>query len=266
MATLVARPTTIYEITQLDEAFRRRLLGPLVPEEMLPLLEPRLSGALIDDGRLHVGCAEKWGLVRVELRARRDDSDPMLLAELGDMAFGQVELVMIVINDPRAERFDIDRLPDGRLTYLGTTERNLSEEERAMRAGLAPCQIRHGLRMFKHFLPRLEQFLQSMGKQAVVVDALTYHSAILYERYGFGYMPGSRALMERIHGEFQPGGPLFQKLDNSTPFRPPGAGQTIRGRAWAIHDGVLNGRWEQPRMFKRIGSDAGITTFPGAQY
>jgi len=266
MATLVARPTTIYEITQLDEAVRRQLLSSLVPEQMLPLLDPPLDGPLADAPRLHVGCAEKWGLVRLQLRARADDPDPMLLAELGDMAFAQVELVMIVINDPRSERFDIDRLPDGRLTYLGTTERNLKEEERAMRAGLAPCQIKRGLRMFKHFLPRLEQFLQAMGKQAVMVDALTYHSAILYERYGFGYMPGSRALMERIHQEFQPGGPLFAKLDNSTPFRPPGADRTIRGRAWAIHDGVLNGRWEQPRMFKRIGQRAGITTFPGASY
>jgi len=266
MATLVVKPSSIYEITQLEEALRRRLMAPLVPDQMLPLLEPPLDGPLADDARLHIGCAEKWGLVRLQLRARADDADPTLVVELGDMAFGQVELVMTIINDPNGERFDIDRMPDGRLTYLGTTERNLKEEERAMRAGLAPCQIRPGLRMFKHFLPRLEQFLQGMDKQVVMVDALTYYSAVLYERYGFGYMPGSRALMERIHKEFQPGGRLFVKLDGSTPFRQSGADRTVRGRAWAIHDGILNGRWEQPRMFKRIGMHAGITTFAGVQY
>ena len=135
-----------------------------------------------------------------------------------------------------------------------------------MRTGLAPCQVRRGLRMFKKFLPMLERFVDSLGRDVIIVDALTYNSTLLYEEHGFDYVGGGRLLMERINRDFQPGGPLRQKLDGSTPFRPRDASKTIRGRSWAIHDGVLNGGWEEPRMFKRVFTHAGVTTFPGAEY
>ena len=46
-------------------------------------------------------------------------------------------------------------------------------------------------------------------------------------------------------------------------------GQTVRGRAWAIHDGileVLDERWDKIRMVKQIGRYAGVETFPQAEY
>lgn len=266
MAAPLLKPTSIYEITQLEESARRAALSALIPQEMLALMDPPLRGPLQEDERFKVTCAEKWGLVEIHLRARADDRDPLIFVELSDMAFGQVDLGMIIINDPNSERFDIDVTPDGTPTYLGTAARNIAEEERAMKAGLAPGQVRRGLRMFKKFLPLLERFVDSLGKEVIIVDALTYNSTLLYEKYGFGYVGGGQILMERINRDFQPGGRLWRKLDGSTPFRQPGAHATIRGRSWAIHDGILNGGWEEPRMFKRVFMHAGIVTFPGAQY
>lgn len=266
MTAPLLKPTSIYEITQLGENALRAALSALIPTEMLSLLDPPLKGPLADDERFKVICADKWGLAEVHLRAGANDRDPVIFVELSDMAFGQVELGMIIINDPNGERFDIDVTPDGAPTYLGTAERNLNEEERAMRAGLAPCQVRPGLRMFKKFAPLLEQFVDSLGKEVIIVDALTYNSTLLYEEYGFDYVGGGHILMERINRDFQPGGPLWRKLDGSTPFRQPDAHKSIRGRSWAIQDGVLNGGWEEPRMFKRVFTHAGVTTFPGAEY
>jgi hypothetical protein len=43
----------------------------------------------------------------------------------------------------------------------------------------------------------------------------------------------------------------------------------VRGRAWAIHDGildVLDARWDGLRMIKQVGRHAGAETFPGAEY
>jgi hypothetical protein len=43
----------------------------------------------------------------------------------------------------------------------------------------------------------------------------------------------------------------------------------VRGRAWAIHDGILkalDANWDNIRMVKQIGRQAGVETFPGAKY
>ncbi len=44
---------------------------------------------------------------------------------------------------------------------------------------------------------------------------------------------------------------LRAALDGRTPFRQPGAERTVRGRSWALHDGV--GRWGGVKMFKLVG-------------
>ena len=44
---------------------------------------------------------------------------------------------------------------------------------------------------------------------------------------------------------------------------------TVRGRAWAIHDGILDAletRWDNVRMVKQIGRHAGVETYPQANY
>ena len=134
-----------------------------------------------------------------------------------------------------------------------------------MRAGLGPGQVRRGLRLFRAALPTFERFVSRMGHDLFFIEPLFYHNAITFERYGFAYAQGLRT-MRLIHEEFQPGGSLHARLDGSTPFRHPDAWQTISGRSWAIHDGIMNGAFAGVQMYKRVGVHAGIQTFPGARW
>ena len=86
-------------------------------------------------------------MIWIGVRAHVDDADCAYLIKLQATAYGDIELAFIIINDPRSERFSIDRDPEGRSTHLGTTGRNIPEEVRAMRAGLTPGQTRRGLRL-----------------------------------------------------------------------------------------------------------------------
>ncbi len=129
--------------------------------------------------------------------------------------------------------------------------------------GLVPGQVRLGLRRFRTGLPGFEAFVRRLGYDLFLIEPLYYHNAVAFERYGFAYMRG-RLEMERINAEFQPGGELYTRLDGSTPFRSPDAWKTIRGRSWAIHDGILGHLFSDVQMYKRLGRDAGVNTFPGA--
>jgi hypothetical protein len=43
----------------------------------------------------------------------------------------------------------------------------------------------------------------------------------------------------------------------------------MRGRAWAIHDGILDvidRKWDGLKMIKQVGRHAGVETFPAADY
>jgi hypothetical protein len=117
-------------------------------------------------------------------------------------------------------------------------------------------------------LEQLENFLSPLGQRMYFLEPLTYASAWLFERRGFAYVRGHQ-LMEEIHAQFQPGGVLHRALDGSTPFRQPDQWRTVRGRAWAIQDGILealDARWDGLRMVKQIGRDAGVNTFPGSVF
>jgi hypothetical protein len=39
----------------------------------------------------------------------------------------------------------------------------------------------------------------------------------------------------------------------------------VRGRSWAIHDGVLDEPWDEVQIYKMIGVHAGIDSFPGRE-
>ena len=67
------------------------------------------------------------------------------------------------------------------------------------------------------------------------------------------------------------GGPLLKALDASSDFRGPEAARTVRGRSWAIHDGIgeglrAGGGVGGVKMYKAAGRRAAINTFPGAIY
>ncbi len=209
---------------------------------------------------------ESHGFVSIELKEKADDLDAIFFLQLSDTPFMEnLELSFVVINDPRGERFHIDRDPQGRDTLFGTALRNIPEEERAMKAGLAPGQVRPGLRLLGDFMRLLERFASRLGTSIISCEALFYHNAIQYERYGFGYLEGKK-LMEEIDREFLPGGDIYERLDDSTPFRKKGAERSVRGRSWAIQDGILGKPWSSPKLYKPVGKVVGVNTFHGQDY
>ncbi len=205
------------------------------------------------------------GFAIIEMRARPGDRDCIFFLEIADTPSSRVEITFLIVNDPCAPRFDIDVDEGGRRTKFGTARRNLAEEERAMLAGLAPGQVRRGLGITSEFLDRALRFFGWMGQEIFTVEPLAYHNAITFERYGFQYLRG-RKKMECIHREFQPGGELYRRLDGSTPFRRRGMEKTVRGRSWAIHDGILGEPWRDVEMYRNIRRPGSECTFPGAVF
>ena len=219
-------------------------------------------------------CPEREETVMIEVKRKLQDPDPIYSIQLSDTVdYSQLNWDFLVVNDPGEERFNIDIDDQGRDTLWGRATRNLAEEERALQAGLAPGQIRKGLGLTREVISSLEHFAKILGLKSISLEALFYHNALVYERCGFTYFDGFKR-MQRIHQAFQPGGKLFQKLDSSTPFRQPGFEKTIRGRSWAIHDGViseidddvLDEGWSSPKMYLMVGKPRPVSTFPDAVY
>ena len=203
--------------------------------------------------------------VRLTLRHRADAVDPALFLRLDESRYGNLQITWVILSEPEGPRFGVDLDDEGNVTDLGARFRNLREEAAAMRAGLTPGQIRPGLRMLRAVLDRIEDLASRLGKPALVLEAFFYHNALTYERHGFGYLAGQKRL-EAIHRGFLPGGDLEARLDGRTPFRAPGAGTTVRGRSWAIHDGILPQRWWPPMMYRPIGVRFDVCTAPGLPY
>jgi hypothetical protein len=257
---------SLLAINRLDDGEKEALYVSLVPLRLRKLL------GLAADG-LHNAAGERLttivapsglALLRIEVRARPDDADTVFFLELADTQYHQMELSFCIICDPAAPRHDVDVDESGRRNWFASRGRNLPEELRAMQAGLFPNQTRRGLRLFVEFFPLMERFTDALGMEIIVAEPLSYDNAIRYERYGFDYLRGKRLMME-IDREFQPGGRYHARLDGSTPFRMPGQECTVRGRSWAIHDGILDEPWDEVQIYKMIGVHAGIDTFPGRE-
>ena len=263
-------PITLRQINSLPDHAKRRIFRILLPTNLLAQYGIDPINWKGPDGGQHIRIKgeQETGSVDVSVRKSADSPDEILILELADNAYDGIELNLILINDPDSPRFRVDQDENGRPTLFGTARRNLAEEERAMKAGLAPAQARSSLRASRQVLEHLETFLAALGQRAYFLEPLTYASAWLFERRGFAYVRGHK-LMDDIHEQFQPGGKLYQALDGSTPFRQQDQWRTVRGRAWAIQDGILEmleTHWDGLRMVKQIGRDAGVDTFPGSVY
>ncbi len=255
-------PYSIAGINRLPTDEKRSIYFRFVPEALLSLFEigPDLTDLA---GRSLVRLEAQAGSsdVILELRHAYDAEDPTLYAHLTDTVNGQVHVLLYITNDPRSPRFDVDRMPDGTPTQFGTRMRNVQAEEAALGAGLAPGQIRRGLRILRQSVEAFEGFVASLGHNVYFVDPLFYHNAIIFEGYGFAYLRGQR-LMAGIHQGFSQDGELRAKLDGETVFRKPEAADSIRGRSWAIHDGILQAPYSDVTMYRGIGHNAQVTTFP----
>ncbi len=263
--------SSILGLNALPLGVRERLYVRLIPDELLTRfgIHPQRLDGPDGERRLRVTASEDKPWARVELRAREQDRDPVLLVDIGMSAFGVPELALVQINDPEAPRYGIDRDDKGHDTLLGTASRNLAEEARALSDGLAPGQVRRGLRMLGRVLESVDEFCRLLGRDFYLVEPLFYHSALLYERHGCDYFIG-RERMDRIHAGFQSGGELWGRLDGSTPFRRLGGEGSVRQRSWAIHDGILGeafaGAGAGVKMYRVPGRPAGVATFPGCLY
>jgi len=258
----------LYSIAQVNRLPHEQMLQVykhLVPLDILRRFEIDSQALTDSEGHALYECEPGLSSVELSLRHMWNAEDPVLYLQLADTPNNQIEVVLFIVNDPYSERFDTDRLPDGTPTYFGTLKRNLGEEIRAMEAGLAPGQVRQGLSATRSLIPILEQFVLGLHHDAFYIQPLAYHNAILFERLGFAYMLGL-GRMEWIQKEFASGGLLFRRLDNSTPFRRRGAEKSVRGRSWAIHDGILGEPYSNVKMYKRVGIHAGVVTFPDAAW
>ena len=263
-------PFTIRQLNNLPENVKRRIYRGLIPPALLTRfgIDPIQWTNTGKEQRVFLKAEENSEKVLVTAQSSSDASHEFFALELADNALNGIELNLIVLNDPTAPRYSIDRTDDGAPTMFGTLKRNLPAEEDAMQAGLAPGQIRAGLRGSRMVFEQLETFLSMLGHRAYFLEPLTYASAWVFERRGFAYVRGHK-LMDNIHREFQPGGKLHQCLDEGSSFRMRDQADTVRGRAWAVHDGVLDAldaRWDNIRMVKQIGRHAGVETFPQATY
>jgi hypothetical protein len=263
-------PITLRQINELPEHAKKRTYRSLLPPALLSQfgIDPVTWQGPDGEGHVVIRAKPASGLVSLTVRRHPDPSDELFYLELEDTSMNGIQVNFVLIRDPDGPCFRTDRDEDGRSTLFGTVHRNLAAELEAMEAGLAPGQVCQGLRASKQALEHLEAFLVTIGHSAYFLEPLTYASAWLFERRGFAYVRG-HGLMDVIHREFQPGNRLYQALDGSTPFRKPDQWRTVRGRAWAIHDGILEAigvYWDGLRMIKQVGRNSGVETFPRAIY
>ena len=239
----------------------------LIPDSLLAQyqIDPRTLCDASGSRLVEFTCPRGTRSTEVKVRHQAGARDPLLYLHLADTTNNQLSVLLLIANDPNSPRFDVDRNPSGQRTQFGTVYRNVEAEVAAMYAGLAPSQVRRGLKLTRRLVPIFEAFVSRLGHQIFFLEPLEYHTALLFERYGCAYSLG-RAKMEWINREFGPCGELTGRLDGSTPFRRPSAQFTIRGRSWAIHDGILGERFTEIRMYKRVGINAGVCTVPDAAW
>src|SRR5262249_35550049 len=246
---------SIQELNGLPGEVRDALYTRLVPPEVWRRVgaDPRTGRDAAGHQLARVVAPHDESWARVEVRGSRDDRDAVLLVDVGMSAFGVPELSFVQITDPAAERFGTDRDDEGRDTLFGTVGRNREEEARALAAGLAPGQVRRGLRLLGRVMAAMEDFCRLLGTELFLVEPLYSHAALLYGRQGSAYLFGQE-MMETIHAEFRVGGRLQAALDGETVFRQPGLEKTARGRSWAIHDGILSvlgtATWGGVKMYR----------------
>ena len=257
--------STIASINLLPEDEKREIYNRAVPVELLQRFKLPDLGTQRGRALAQYRCAAGSSDVEIAVYPEPRFPDALLYGHIIDTVSGQIHILLYILNDPHAPRFDVDRMPDGSPTRFGILRRNLEAELAAFEAGLAPGQVRRGLRMLDPGMKAFEHFVSSLGHALYFIEPLYYHNAITFERYGFAYQMGRR-LMERIQSGFASGGDLRARLDGSSPFRQPGAADSIRLRSWAIHDGLLGEPFTNVTMYKRVGARAELETAPGCKW
>jgi hypothetical protein len=259
--------TSLRSINRLPVELKERIYVSLIPLDLFTTYGVDSVSLLDGEGNkaFQFEFPPDKGIAKIQIKRSCFETDPIVFIQLSDTSYGQVDFEWIIINDPDSERFQIHISDSTQFLPPGSEFRNIPEEIRAMKAGLAPGQVRRGLRKFQEVMDLLESLLSHINIHLILGYPYAYHNAIELERIGYFYASEKEMMLE-IDQEFKPGGKLFEKLDGSTPFRQPGMEKTIRGRSWAIHDGIMDKPWICPTMIKIIGRKAKDYTFPDAIY
>lgn len=254
---------SLRDINLLDTAEKEMIYKRIIPPRLFDVLAVSAVNFCGADGKrmITIIAPRGLGILRIEARMRAFDDDKVFFLELADTHYRQMELAFCIINDPRAPRFNVDKDSSGVDNCFTSLGRNIPEEISAMGAGLFPNQTHRGLKMFREFFALFERFVDGLGMEMIVAEPLTYDNAIRYEKYGFDYITGKRLMLE-INEGFRPGGVLGKRMDGSSPFRMPGMERSVRGRSWAIHDGIMDEPWDNVKIYKMVGESAAINTFP----
>jgi hypothetical protein len=256
-------PSTIGGINKLSEQEKREIYSRYIPDELIKKFN--LGDLSHNTELLQFQFAPGSSDVEMKLYHEIGFPDPILYAHLADNINGQIHVLLYILNDPASPRFEVDKLPDGSPTQFGIRKRNIEAELSAMKAGLAPGQVRHGLRALRQATVAFERFITSLGHTLYFVEPLYYHNAVIFERHGYSYQMGRR-LMNEIQAGFEEGGALIARLNGSNPFRLSNATHSIRLRSWAIHDGILGEPFTNVTMYKHVGVSANINSAPGCQW
>lgn len=257
-------PSTIREINSLPTEEKWKIYESIIPPHILTDFEID-SNPDKTHPQVQYMCPKGSRAMELSVKRSPAERDPIMYLNMADTFNNQILVLLVVVNDPDSERFNVDMDSQGNPTNYGTSSRNIPAELSAMEAGLAPGQIRQGLRAFRRSVPIFEGFIENMGHDMFMIEPLAYHNAIVFERYGFNYVRGL-ADMKLIHQGFLPDGEYQQRLNDENPFRKESFKNSIRGRAWAIHDGLLGHPYTGFQMYKRIYKDAGVETFPDATW
>lgn len=253
-------PTTLHELNTFPVEQKEAIYSTLVPDWVFEKydIDPKTYEAA-GHRVIQFRCPQGSRAMEITVRRRATDRDPMLYLNMADTFNNQLMVLLVVVNDLDAPRYNVDIDQQGNLTHFGTSTRNIPAELAAMKAGLSPGQIRKGLRAFRSTVPHFERFIRNMGHDLYLIEPLAYHNAIIFERYGFGYVRGHKEMVW-IDKEFQPGGELHKRLTPQNLFRSPDAWKSVRGRSWAIHDGILKHPFTGFQMYKHVGKELSINT------
>jgi len=258
-------PSRIAVINALPENEKRKIYARLIPQELLSHLHLPEHNSQRLQSLINYKFVPGSSDVEISLYHEHRFPDPVLYGHLVDTVTGNIHVLLYILNDPEAPRFNVDKMPDGTPTRFGTLQRNIQAETAAMESGLAPGQVRRGLRLLSPAILQFEKFVSSLGQEMFFAEPLYYHNAVLFERHGFNYQ-ANRKMMDRIETGFSAGGEFIKSLDHSTPFRSPSAASSIRLRSWAIHDGILGEPFSDVTMYKYLGKSAGVTTCPSCSW
>ncbi len=189
-------PVTIKALNSLPENAKLRLYRALIPLQVLAEFDINPRTWENPDKLQQVRLDAKQGSDKVKITAwyGDDPANEFFYLELADNPYNGIDLNFLIANNPASKKYRTDYDEAGLETLFGTVRRNLSEEENAMHAGLAPGQIREGLRSSQLVFTHIETFLTMMAHHAFFLEPLTYVSAWIFEKRGFAYSKGHQLM------------------------------------------------------------------------